>query len=99
MLTFHLMFGSGHQHASIRVRQGRHSDQVQHVRAHQNEFSNQASQGSVVRNLPCNTRDMGSIPGAGRSHVLWSNYARVPQLLSPGAAAREATAVRSAHGN
>ena len=26
---------------------------------------------------------MGSIPGPGIFHMLWSNYARVPQLLSP----------------
>ena len=29
--------------------------------------------GSVVKNLPFNAGDMGSIPGPGRSHMLWSN--------------------------
>ena len=29
--------------------------------------------GSVVKNLPANTGNTGSIPGMGRSHVLWSN--------------------------
>ena len=38
--------------------------------------------GPVVENLPCNAEDTGSIPGLGRSYVLWSNLAQVPQLLS-----------------
>ena len=29
------------------------------------------------------TGDMGTIPGPGRSHMPWSNYARAPQLLNP----------------
>ena len=29
--------------------------------------------GSVVKNLPVNAGDMGSIPGWERSHILWSN--------------------------
>ena len=29
--------------------------------------------GPVVKNLPANAGDRGSIPGQGRSHVLWSN--------------------------
>ena len=29
--------------------------------------------GSVVKNSPANTGDMGSIPGPGRSHMPWSN--------------------------
>ena len=29
--------------------------------------------GAVVKNLPANSGDMGSIPGPGRSHMLWSN--------------------------
>ena len=35
---------------------------------------------SVVKNLPANTGDMGSIPGLERSHMLWGNQAHVPQL-------------------
>ena len=38
--------------------------------------------GSVVRNLPTSVGDVGSIPGPGRSHIVWSNSARAPQLLS-----------------
>ena len=29
--------------------------------------------GAVVKNPPANAGDMGSIPGPGRSHMLWSN--------------------------
>ena len=38
--------------------------------------------GAVVENLPANAGDMGSSPGLGRSHVLGSNWAHEPQLLS-----------------
>jgi len=27
--------------------------------------------GPAVKNLPCNARDNGSIPGMGRSHMPW----------------------------
>ena len=27
--------------------------------------------GPVVKNLPANTGDMSSVPGPGRSHMLW----------------------------
>ena len=36
----------------------------------------------MVKNPPANAGDTGSSPGPGRSHMLWSNEARVPQLLS-----------------
>ena len=63
--------------------------------------------GSVVKNLPANAGDTGSIPGPGDYHVLQSIQARVPQLwasallprnpsswsLCPGT--REATKMRS----
>ena len=29
--------------------------------------------GSVVKNLPANAGDMGSVPGPGRSHMPWSS--------------------------
>ena len=29
--------------------------------------------GTVIKNPPANAGDMGSIPGPGRSHMLWSN--------------------------
>ena len=40
------------------------------------------SGGAVVENLPANAGDTGSSPGLGRTHVLRSNWAREPQLLS-----------------
>ena len=33
------------------------------------------------KNLPAIAGDMGSVPELGRSHMLWSNLARAPQLL------------------
>ena len=39
--------------------------------------------GPVVKNLPCSVGDTGSIPGLGGSHVSWSSWAHVPQLLKP----------------
>ena len=38
--------------------------------------------GAVVKNPPANAGDTGSCPGLGRSHMLWSNKACAPQLLS-----------------
>ena len=43
----------------------------------------------VVKNLPANVGDMGSIPGPGRSHMPWSNQVSEPQLLSQCSATRE----------
>ena len=51
--------------------------------------------GAVVKNLPANAGDTGSIPGSGRSHALWSNQARVPQLLSLCTTTTEAHAPRA----
>ena len=45
--------------------------------------------GAVVENPPANAGDTGSTPGPGRSHVLRSNKARAPQLLSLRSRARE----------
>ena len=39
--------------------------------------------GAVVGNPLANAGDMGSSPGLGRSHMLRSGWARVPQLLRP----------------
>ena len=55
--------------------------------------------GAVVESLPANAGDTGSRPGLGRSHMLWSSWAREPQLLSLriwslGSATREAAIVR-----
>ena len=36
----------------------------------------------MVKNLPANAGDTGSIPGPGRSHMPRSNEAHMPQLLS-----------------
>ena len=38
--------------------------------------------GPVVKNLPCNMGDISSIPGPGRSHMLWGDQALAAQLLS-----------------
>ena len=38
--------------------------------------------GAVVKNPPANAGDMGSSPGLGRYHMLRSNQAHAPQLLS-----------------
>ena len=38
--------------------------------------------GAVVESLPANAGDTGSSPGLGGSHMLQSNWAREPQLLS-----------------
>jgi len=39
--------------------------------------------GPVAKNLPANARDMGSIPGPGRSHTPQGDQALVSQLLRP----------------
>ena len=38
--------------------------------------------GAVVGSLPASVGEMGSGPGPGGSHMPWSNWAGVPQLLS-----------------
>ena len=38
--------------------------------------------GAVVKNLPCNAGDMGSIPSPERSHMPWDNEGQVQQALS-----------------
>jgi len=43
----------------------------------------------VDRNPPANAGDVGLILGTGRSHMLNHDYAPMPQLLSPYAAATE----------
>ena len=45
--------------------------------------------GTVDKNPPASVGDTGSIPGLGRSHMLWSNYAPLPQLLNLGSRAWE----------
>ena len=32
----------------------------------------------MSKNLPTNAKDMGSIPGQGRFHMLWDNWVPVP---------------------
>ena len=49
----------------------------------------------MVKNPPANAGDTGSNPGPGRSHMLHSNEAPVPQLLSPCATNTEARAPRA----
>ena len=43
----------------------------------------------MVKNPPANAGDTGSSPGPETSHMLWSNQAQVPQLLSLCSRARE----------
>ena len=38
--------------------------------------------GAVVESLPADAADTGSSPGLGGSDMLWSSWAREPQLLS-----------------
>ena len=38
--------------------------------------------GSVIRSPPANAGDSGLIPGLGRHHILWSNQAHRPQVLT-----------------
>ena len=45
--------------------------------------------GTVDKNLPFSAGYTGSISAPGRSHLPWSNWARVPQLLSPHSRDRE----------
>ena len=67
-----------------------------------NEYKNKTQGfpgGAVVKNLPANAGDTGLSPGLGRSHMLWSNWAHEPQLLSLRvwslcSTTREATTVR-----
>ena len=37
----------------------------------------------MVKNQPCNARDIGSIPGPGRSHMPIATKPNMPQLLKP----------------
>ena len=58
--------------------------------------------GAVVENPPASAGDTGSSPGLGGSHMPWSGWARVPQLLSLRvwslcSATREAAIVRGPH--
>ena len=39
--------------------------------------------GPVVKDTSRNARDTGLIPAPGRSHTLWGNKTRAPQLLKP----------------
>ena len=38
--------------------------------------------GPVVKNLPANAGDTGSVPDPGRYHMPWGNEAHAPQLES-----------------
>ena len=53
--------------------------------------------GPVVKSLPCSAGDTGSILDLGRSHMLQSSQASVPQLLALRAEMREAATMRSLH--
>ena len=53
--------------------------------------------GSVVKNLPANAGDTGSIPDPGRFHTPRSKEACVPQLLSPCSRAWEPQLMKPTH--
>ena len=54
---------------------------------------------TVNRNPPSNARDAGSIPGPGRFHKPWGNWACVPQLLKPVLHKRNPCSEKSTYGN
>lgn len=47
--------------------------------------------GPVAESLPANAGDMGSIPGLEGFHIPWDNWARTPQLQTPGSRAHATT--------
>lgn len=51
--------------------------------------------GSVVENPPVNAGDEGSVHDPGRSHILWSNQAQMPQLLSLCSSTRESECLKT----
>ena len=53
----------------------------------------------MVKNQPANAEDMGSIPSPGRFHMLQSNLARAPQLLSLCSRAHEPQLLKPVYGN
>ena len=53
----------------------------------------------MVKNLPANAGDMGSIPEPGRSHMLWGRCARAPHLLSLCCRNPEATTTETMYHN
>ena len=55
--------------------------------------------GSVVKDLPANAGDVGSIPDLGRFLMLQDNKAHDPQPLSPRAAATDASTSRACAGD
>ena len=52
--------------------------------------------GLVVKSLPANAGDAGSIPDLGGSHMLYNNWACVPLLLRLCPAAREPQLLKTA---
>ena len=45
----------------------------EYIENSQNSVRGDFPGGTVVKNLPANAGNMGSIPGPGRSHMQWSN--------------------------
>ena len=52
---------------------------------------------SMVKNPPANEGDMGLIPDTARSHMLQSNQAHEPQLLSLSSRAWEQQLLKTTH--
>ena len=51
----------------------------------------------MVKNPPASAGDTGLTPGLERSHMLRSNWARAPQLLSPCSRAGEPLLLKAEH--
>ena len=74
---------------------------LQYVQRHSEELSRDFPGGPVVKSVPANVGDMGSVPGQGRSHMLRgqpSPYARGTKACEPQSLVlwrREATSTRS----
>ena len=74
---------------------------LQYVQRHNEELSRDFPGGPVVKSVPANAGDMGSVPGQGRSHMLRgqpSPYTRGTKACEPQSLVlwqREATSTRS----
>ena len=92
-------YASSPRENGMRLSKARFSYLHQYTRSTEQKLISGFPGGAVVENLPANAGDMGSSPGLGRSHMLWSDKAREPQLLSLSvwslcSATREAAMVR-----
>ena len=63
----------------------------QEITAEIKKYREDMTGGLVVKNLPANAGDLGSIPGLGRFNVLLDSYVHLPQLQSSHATSTEPT--------